>query len=223
DGTYNEKVYVNVSGSLGQPIIISNYNDDIVVVDGSNLPNDDAVIEIYDQNYIHIDGITIANNTQLDAQGIIIEGNCQGIEIRNNVIYNINFSADPNLAANESRNAQPLIVYGSNANAPIQNLIIKNNVIHDSRTGYSEALAVNGNIDGFIISNNNVFNITNIGIDIIGHEGTASINDQARNGTIKNIVVYNCKSPYATAAGIYVDCGKDLTIEANRIFECQWE
>ncbi|MFT6810358.1 MAG: hypothetical protein ACJA01_003601, partial [Saprospiraceae bacterium] len=42
DGTYNEKVYVNVSGSLGQPIIISNYNDDIVVVDGSNLPNDDA-------------------------------------------------------------------------------------------------------------------------------------------------------------------------------------
>jgi len=222
EGSYNEKVYINVSGNSTQPIIIKNYNEDEVLIDGSNLPGDDAIIGIYDQSYIHIEGLIIANNSQLDAQGIIVEGNCQGIEIRNNVIYNINFSTDPNLAANANRNAQPLIVYGSNPNFSIQDLIIENNVIHDSRTGFSEGLAVNGNVDGFIVSNNKLFNISNIGIDIIGHEGTASSNDQARNGLIKNNVVRNCKSPYATAAGIYVDGGKDLIIESNQVSDCQW-
>lgn len=89
---------------------------------------------------------------------------------------------------------------------------------------FSEALAINGNVDGFMVSGNKVHDISNIGIDIIGHEGTCNNEalDQARNGIIANNLTYNCTSPYATSAGIYVDGGKDLTIERNIVHSNQW-
>ncbi|MCB0668214.1 MAG: T9SS type A sorting domain-containing protein, partial [Saprospiraceae bacterium] len=93
---------------------------------------------------------------------------------------------------------------------------------HDCNTGYSEGLAVNGNVDGFTIINNTLTNITNIGIDAIGGEGTATASDQARNGLIMDNDVQNCKSPYAPAAGIYVDGGANITIESNLVTGCQW-
>lgn len=221
-GTYFEKVEVNVSGTSGNTITFQNYNNGTVIIDGSTNPTPDAIFGIFDQSYIIVKGLTLVNNEQLDAQGFIVEGDCQYIELRNNDVSNINFSTNSADPANSSTNSQPIIVYGNNASNPISNLIIDGNIVHDSRTGYSEGLAVNGNVDGFEITNNVVRDITNIGIDIIGHEGTASSNDQARNGVIKNNTIYNCKSPYATAAGIYVDGGKDLTIENNTIYQCQW-
>ena len=221
-GTYNEKVEVYVSGTAGNRIVFRNYEDDVVVVSGTGISYPDAVIGIFDQSFVTIQGLQVANNEQLDAQGIIVEGNCQAVEIRDNDISNINFSSNPNMTANATRNSQPLIVYGSDANNAVTDLVIDGNTVRDSRTGYSEGLAVNGNVNGFVVTNNVVRDIANIGIDVIGHEGTASSNDQARNGLVKNNLVYDCKSPYATAGGIYVDGGKDIVIEQNTIYQCQW-
>lgn len=221
-GSYNEKVEVNVSGTLGNPITFQNYNNDVVTISGAGISSPDAIVGIFDQSYIIVQGLNITNNEQLDAQGIIVEGNCQYIEIRNNDVSNINFSSDLGATVNSSTNSQPIIVYGSNASNPVSNLIIAENTVRDSRTGFSEGLAVNGNVDGFEVSNNLVHDITNIGIDLIGHEGTASGDDQARNGLVKGNVVYNCKSPYATAGGIYVDGGKDIVIENNIVYQNQW-
>ena len=221
-GIYNEKVEVNVSGTAGNNITFQNFNSDVVTISGSGIANPDAIIGIFDQSYITIEGLNIANNEQLDAQGIIVEGNCQDIKIINNNISNINFSSDPNAPVDENTNSQPLIVYGNNGSIPISNLNISDNTVHNCRTGFSEGLAVNGNVDGFEVINNTVYDITNIGIDLIGHEGTASSNDQARNGTVKSNTIYNCQSPYATAAGIYVDGGKDIVIENNTIYQNQW-
>lgn len=221
-GTYNEKVEMNVSGTAGGQIIFQNYQTDVAVISGSGLGGNDAIIGIFDQSYVTIKGLQVANNEQLDAQGIIVEGDCQSVELRDNEVYNINFSTNPADVATETRNSQPIIVYGSNASAPVSGLIIDGNIVRDSRTGYSEGLAVNGNVDGFEVTNNEVYNVSNIGIDIIGHEGTASANDQARNGIITDNLVYNCKSPYATAAGIYVDGGMDLIIERNVVHDGQW-
>lgn len=221
-GTYNEKVEVNVSGTPGGQIVFQNYQTDAVIISGSGLGGNDAIIGIFDQSYITIKGLQVANNEQLDAQGIIVEGDCKGVELRENEVYNINFSTNPSDVATETRNSQPIIVYGSNASAPVTGLIIDGNIVRDSRTGYSEGLAVNGNVDGFEVTNNEVYNVSNIGIDIIGHEGTAAANDQARNGLIADNLVYNCKSPYATAAGIYVDGGMDLIIERNVVHDGQW-
>jgi len=69
-----------------------------------------------------------------------------------------------------------------------------------------------------------VHDITNIGIDMIGHEGTCAdpLLDQARNGVCTGNTVYNCSSAYATAAGIYVDGAKDIVIAKNCIYQNQW-
>lgn len=221
-GTYNEKVEVNVSGTSGNTITFQNYNNDVVNITGTGISYPDAIIGIFDQSFIIIKGLHLKDNQQLDAQGIIVEGDCSYIEIRENEVSDIHFSSNPNAVANSSTNSQPIIVYGSNASNAVNNLIIDGNIVRDSRTGYSEGLAVNGNVDGFEVTNNTVYGIANIGIDIIGHENTATSNDQARNGLIKNNIVYDCISPYATAGGIYVDGGKDLIIENNIVYECQW-
>lgn len=221
-GTYHEKVYLNVSGNENGWIVFKNKDNEEVIVDGSGL-SDPAICEIYDQQYVRIEGIHFTNNIQNDAMGIFIEGNCHSIEVINCKISNIHFSDQPNDPVNENTNSQPFIVYGVNDN-PITGLLVKGCEIFNCRTGYSEALAVNGNVDGFEISNNHVHDITNIGIDLIGHEGTCSnpAFDQARNGLIKWNQVYHCLSPYASAAGIYVDGAKDLVIENNRVYENQW-
>ena len=221
-GTYNEKVEVNVSGAAGQSIVFKNYQSDSVTISGTGISSPEAVIGIFDQSYVTIQGLHITDNQQLDAQGILVEGNCQHLQILNNEVSHIHFSSNPNDVATETTNSQPIIVYGTDPNNAISDLVISGNLVRDSRTGYSEGLAINGNVDGFIVEDNIVHNITNIGIDAIGHEGTASSNDQARNGTIRGNHVYNCVSPYATAGGIYIDGAKDITVENNIVHHNQW-
>jgi hypothetical protein len=222
-GTYNERLYVNVDGTAGNYITFIAYNEEEVIVDGGGM-TDNALIEMYDVQYVAIEGLKIRNNVQLDAVGILIEGVSDHIRIEDCDISEIHFSSDPNAAINENTNAQALIVYGNESAHAITDLEIIDNEIFDCRLGYSEALAVNGNVDGFLISENEVHDITNIGIDIIGHEGTCDdpLLDQARNGVISDNETYNCLSPYATSAGIYVDGGKDLIIERNHVHHNQW-
>lgn len=217
EGMYNEKLQMNESGSEGNFITISNYEEGQVIIDGSGITTQEAVIEIYGQEYIIITGLTIANNEMTDAQGILIENNCSNIAITGNTIYDINFSSNPNAPVNENTNAQPIIVYGTDPNIPITDIEISGNTVYDCMTGYSEVVAVNGNVDGFHVMDNIIYNNTNIGIDLIGHEGTCPdpANDQARNGIIRGNIIYNCLADYATSGGIYVDGARDLIIENN--------
>ncbi|MFC2136782.1 right-handed parallel beta-helix repeat-containing protein [Bacteroidota bacterium] len=217
EGTYNEKLFIETSGTEGNNIEITNYNDDEVIISGDGITDSEAIIELYDVSNIEITGLTLANNEMNYAIGILINGNCDNITIKDNTIYNISFSDNENAEVTEETNAQPVIVFGSDDSDPIENLIIDGNEIFNSRTGFSEALAVNGNVDGFEVINNYIHDISNIGIDIIGHEGTCEnpTNDQARNGLVKNNTIHDCISDYATSGGIYVDGGKNITIENN--------
>jgi len=214
-GTYFEKIDLNVSGASGNRITISNYQNEIVKIDGTGNTSVVFLLRILNQNYITIQGIHFTNNVMLDAQGILVSGNCDGIYLLDNKISEINFSSTPNSPATPSTNAQGIIVYGTNGSNSLSDLKINGNEVFDCMLGYSEALAVNGNVDGFEVLDNYVHDNTNIGIDIIGHEGEAPANDQARNGLIKDNIVHDCVSSYATSGGIYVDGGKDLIIENN--------
>lgn len=211
-GVYSEKFEIPISN-----ITLRNYNNDHAVIDASASGNSDPVIKISSKNNITVSGFEIRNNIGNDAQGILIEGSCENIIIENCDIHDIHFSSNPNAAVNENTNAQGIIVYGNNASAPVRNLIIRGNSLHDCRLGYSEGIAVNGNVDGFVVSGNTVYNLTNIGIVAIGHEGTCTdpALDQARNGYFSKNITHDCISPYATCGGLYIDGARDVIIENN--------
>lgn len=215
-GTYNEKIYIPTNG-----IYLRRYESNVPIIDATGITTQDAIISINSKSNISVDGIEIKNNIQLDAQGILIDGNGSNITVKNCTIHDIHFSYSPSAPVNASTNAQGIIVYGTDASTAITNLNILNNQLYNCRLGYSEGIAINGNVDGFEVSDNLVYNLTNIGIDLIGHEGTCSnpANDQARNGLVKNNTVHHCSSNYATSGGIYIDGGKNIVVENNTSFQ----
>ena len=218
-GSYNEKITLNVSGTAGNPIRITG-GFPLPVIDGSGLTSQNALIAITNQSYITINQLELQDNVMNDAQGILVEGNCQGITLSNNFIHDIHFSANAADTANASTNAQAIIVYGTDPANAISDLLIERNSVFNCRLGYSEGIAVNGNVDGFQVRYNDVYSLTNIGIVAIGHEGTCSdsLVDQARNGSITGNNVRYCNSPYAACGGIYVDGAKAITIEQNSCY-----
>ncbi len=209
-GTYTEKISIPISN-----ITLKNHSVTLPVIDATGLTGQDAIIAITNKSNVTIDGLELQNNIRLDAQGILIDGSGANNTIKNCKIHDIHFSSNPIAAVSSSKNAQGIIVYGTSGTTAITNLKIQNNELYNCRLGYSEGIAVNGNVDGFEISNNNVHDLTNIGIDIIGHEGTAPANDQARNGLVKNNIAHHCVSAYASSGGIYIDGGKNIIVENN--------
>ncbi len=223
NGTYFEDLEFNNSGTQSNPIILSAFENEEVIINGANT-DAYALAELIDVEHITLEGLHFTNHIQRDAVGILIEGRSGNITIRNCKVSNIGFSSNPNANVTNNTNAQGIIVYGTENNHVTENIQIIGCEVYDCVLGYSEALAINGNVSNFLIEGNIVHDVTNIGIDIIGHEETASNQgvDQARNGIIRNNHVYNCKSPYASCAGIYVDGGKDLIIERNIVHDNQW-
>src|SRR5207244_7848179 len=128
---------------------------------------------------------------------------------------------------NPTGNAHGIAFYGSAA-TPMTNIVVDGNEIRNCRLGQSESLVLNGNIDGFTVARNVVHDNDNIGIDFIGFEGTGPAGqDQARNGICVDNVVYNISSATnptyggdRSADGIYVDGGRDIVIERNKVDNC---
>jgi hypothetical protein len=214
-GTFYEKVYIPNSN-----IALRNQAGQAPVLDATGILTQTAIIEVLDVSNVTIQGLELKNNSMLDAQGILVEGNCRDITIQSCTIHDIHFSSNPNAVVDSSTNAQGIIVYGTSPTNPIRDLIIQDNHIYDCRLGYSEGIAVNGNVDGFHIIGNLVHDLTNIGIDCIGHEGTCPdpLLDQARNGIVQDNITHHCISFYAPSAGIYVDGGRNIILENNTTY-----
>ena len=219
-GTYNEKIDINISGSANNYITFRNYNNDAVILSGTSLPAYEHIMKIENCNYIHIQNLKFQNYQQLDAIGLSII-NSSNLFIENNEFSNIDYSSSAvGATPTENQNSQPIIVFGRDATNSVENLVFTGNNIHDCETGWSEALSINGNIDGFEINNNHIYNNTNIGIVAIGYEGecsNASL-DQARNGHIHHNLVHDNPSAYAECAGIYVDGAANIKIENNTLY-----
>ncbi len=231
-GTYNQKLKISTSGSsAGGYITFQNYANQTAIIDGTGLSVGDSegLVEIGNASYVKIQGFEIRNYASSTRDkvpmGIYVYGSGNHIELRNNFVHDIKSTATVRSDLS-GRDAHGIAVYGTNATA-ISDLVIDGNTLTKLVLGSSESLVVNGNVNGFAITNNLIHDNDNIGIDAIGFEGTAPSNDQARNGTISGNTVYNITSinnpaygkslpngSYA-ADGIYVDGGKDIVIERN--------
>lgn len=226
-GTYHEKLIVQHSGIKLKPVIFRAYKKEEVVLSGTNAKGGQAgissLVTINDKNYVTIHGLTlqdiktdVADETVV---GIYVTGSSSHITLENNHVRRIETHA-------EEGNAHGIAIYGT---GPMKDIKVINNTVENLKLGSSEALVLNGNIDGFKVESNLVRRSDNIGIDLIGHEGISNDEkaDFVRNGVVKNNTVYEISSygnpAYGedySAGGIYIDGGKNITLEENIIYKC---
>jgi hypothetical protein len=223
-GVYNETVTFHKSGNSSGYITLQNYPGQTPVIDGSGIAisGETGLIVIENKAYIKVIGFEMRNlkaggDEAAFPAGIWIRGAGAFIEIRNNVVHDIENSCD-------QCGAHGIAVYGRSATASIHDIIIDGNQVYKGKFGWSESMVLNGNVEKFTVSNNIVHDNDNIGIDLIGYEDTAPdpAVDRARNGRVVGNLVYNISSygnpAYGTdrsADGIYVDGGTDIIIERN--------
>jgi hypothetical protein len=227
-GIYREVVDINVSGSVaGGFITFMSYPGERAILDGTDLKVPSGwgpMIKIQNKNYIIIQGFEIRNYRSSAKNhspiGIFVTGYDDHIELRNNILHKI----ETNYTGQDGGDAHGIAVYGTAAPDAITNVVINGNQLYNLKLGSSESLVVNGNVDGFQITNNVVHDNNNIGIDVIGFEGKSPnpAYDQARNGLVRGNLVYNINSfgnpaygEERSADGIYIDGGRDTLIERN--------
>ncbi|MFP7477086.1 nitrous oxide reductase family maturation protein NosD [Terribacillus saccharophilus] len=222
-GTYTDGFDVTHSGTKEAPVIIRNFEDEQVIISGKEkvMKEDAALVNADGKQYITIQGLTIqdlnADSPDFAVMGIFVTGNSSHINIIQNHIHHIGNISDEG-------NAHGIAVYGT---GKMEQIRVMDNIVEDLTLGLSEAVVLNGNIDGFAVTGNTVRNNNNIGIDLIGYEGTSEDpdSDYVRNGTVRGNVVHD-NSSYGnpaygedySAGGIYVDGAKNIKIKRNTVF-----
>ena len=217
----------NCSGSENAPVIIRPAEGEKVVIHAE----DGIGVSLINVRYITVEGLEIEGGTH----GIYYQSTREAVQpltdirIRGCRVHGV-------------RGTHGICVYARNDLLPVQNLTIEDCEVYDCECGSSESMVINGNIDGFTIRNNTVHDNNNIGIDMIGFEGTAkhpeeetSINayetDMVRNGVCTGNVIYNISTEGnqayfddgeydPCAGGIYVDGGQNIEIYDNFVFNC---
>ncbi len=234
-GVYNELVAPPHSGSAARGYItFSAMPGQTATIDGTGLgvPGGQwGLVTLQNSSFVIVQGFELRNYSTTSVRdvpvGIYIFGAGSGVQIVNNHIHDIVTTARTT-PKKCSSNALGMAVYGSAAPEPITALAISGNELDHLRTGCSESMSVDGNVDGFAVTSNLVHDNDNIGIDAIGYEKVSPdpVYDQARDGEIRGNTVYNITSfgnpdygrQYASD-GIYVDGGTRIVIEQNLVHD----
>lgn len=212
NGTYTEQISFPRSGASGLPIQLQADTGHAPILDGTGFMGGNMVL-INNRSFVSISGFEIRNLSQInDGSGVRILGSGTEISVRNNHIHHM-----------LGTHAMAITVYGTQSTA-LSQITIADNWVHDCQPATSEAITLNGNINGFSVTNNLVTDVNNIGIDFIGGETDINPNPTlvARNGVCRGNTVKRARSNYGGgyAAGIYVDGGNTITIEGNTVSEC---
>jgi hypothetical protein len=228
-GAYNELVTIRHSGSakLGFTTLTAAEGAS-PIIDGTGLaiPNgENGLITLDNVSFVRVTGFEIRNyvsaSAALDPVGIFIEGAGSNIQILNNHIHDIRTTGKT-----ENFDALGIAVYGTAAPASLNRVIIDGNELDHLITGFSESVALTGNVQYFQVTNNRIHDNDNIGIDVSGYEQISpqSAYDRARNGYIAGNTVYNISSLHnpayrgqESADGIYIEGGADVMVERNLV------
>lgn len=209
--------------------------EDAVTLDGSGITGQwESIIACSNCNNVTVEGLKLKNLTcnqsfDMDTRfGIIFNGSGSNIKIIDNLITDMHWSnnATDKLNPLPTNNLGAIQVLGTSS-TPITDVSINRNIVNNITPGWTEAITVNGNVDGFEINDNTVSHIANIGIVAAGNyewvltqEGsTVSASDNhSKNGIISGNSVSTCISPIAVSAGIYVDGATNITVSNNTSF-----
>jgi hypothetical protein len=211
-GTYKERLEVEKSGTAAQGYLTI-MGEDGAVLSGAGLPGE-ATCSIENQSYVRLVNLHFTENkSPTESYAVLIQGSGTNLEV-----VNCHFSKLT------GKNAVAVAVHGSSPEKALEKVKVEGCVIQDCQPAPSEAIVMNGNVDGFEVIGNRITNINNIAIDFIGGEAT-TLKDKskvARNGVCRGNFVQKARSNYegGYAAGIYVDGGKDILIEYNTVTEC---
>lgn len=231
EGAYGQfAIDEKASGTAADPVVIRAAEGEKAVIESA--PGEESV------------GIYLVNVDNITLDGFEVRGGTHGIYYESTqdrgeqVLENITIS---NCVVHGIRGIHGICVYAGNDLAPVKNLAMSGCEVYDCECYDSESAVFNGNIDGFLINDNVIHDNNNIGIDMIGFEGTAMHNnpgsdnaydnDFVRNGECCGNVVYNISSDgneayfedgeyQLCADGIYVDGGQDIKIHGNFVFNC---
>lgn len=223
DGVYVLPTVVYISeqrgGSEVGTFTIKSYNGENAVLDGSLIADFSAMVSINNAHYVTIENLEFTNLTG-NKSGIYVSGSSSNITLYKNEIHGMQWTKDI-LAAKTptpSDNLSPVVILGNNPE-PMTNISIIDNTIYDLTTGYSEAVKIVGNVDGFLVEGNEIYDVTNICIVAAGNYSWVGLADaslnHARNGIIRYNETYRCVSPIAASAGIYADGAHNLFITEN--------
>ncbi|MEO7060633.1 MAG: hypothetical protein ABI083_13000, partial [Lapillicoccus sp.] len=236
DGTYRrqrivlvDRQRVTVRAAAGASPVLDEAG--LVPSDGSS-----GAVEIRGGSAITVQGLSITGYRTVSTAkvpiGIYVTGNASAVTLAGNHVHHLG-NDNPTLGSFDI-NAHGIAVYGTDASKAITGLQIVGNEVDHLVLGASEAVVVNGNVDGWAITGNQVHDDNNIGIDAIGYEptlrGAARYSDanRARNGviagnTVTNIISEGNPSYWEDGAwcncadGVYIDGGRSIAVTGNVI------
>jgi hypothetical protein len=222
-GRYYQKV--DLTGVTG--ITVEAYRREHVILDGSRFKPADgrsAMVDISNSSHVTLTGMEITDyrTKELNAMpiGIYVHGGDDHLLISGNHVHDL--GNDNQTLGSFDINAHGIAVYGDNAAHSITDLTISKNTVDHLSLGASESVVVNGNVDGWSISNNDIHDNNNIGIDAIGYESTLSGKDRytdlnrARNGLISGNRVSYIRSqgnPAYYEDGIWCNCADGIYVD----------
>lgn len=240
-GTYQELIKIEGSldsGVAGYPVIIKGETG--AIIDASNISpiGDQGILTIENASHIIVAGLELRNyktesafSTDATPAGIVIRGTGTDITLLGNKVHGIEENATCTQNDNNcDSTANGIGVYG-NTSGGLTDIRITDNEVYNNILGASEALTINGNVDGFYVADNYVHDNNNMGIDVIGYESDTCPNctteqNRARNGIVRanrvenNSIANFIPNPWydgeaGNAGGIYVDGGHHILIERN--------
>ena len=222
---FEEAIWLDVKGTKDNYIVIKSYPGERAVL--TTTPEN---VSKYSENgeyiffgiesgcsYIVFENLEIKGATsKAVAAFACYDGGQNHLIFKNNIIHDLNTTTTKG-------ECNAFLFMGEKRNS-INNILLIGNSCYDLTLGYSEAVSFAGNCEYCYVIGNMVYDNTNIGIDFYGNAGYCSTEslDQARYCVAAYNEVYNCNSPYADCAGIYVDGGRNCLIEKNHVWGCQY-
>lgn len=211
---------------IDKPLTLTRYAWGLVEFNAGNWDttiSNKHMLTIENTHDVTLHRINFRNCIGSGSKAVYIHGKCRNVTLASCEFYDIGWQT-PSLTVptdTAKHNAHVIHVVGDSSQ-PISKLVIAGCQVWSSATGFSEAVTITGNVDSFLIADNDIAVNENIGIAVTGnyappkYYGNANpALNQPRNGAILRNDVSHCYSFISTPAGIYLDGAYDCIVELN--------